>query len=296
MNRDAVCVLCGGALVESRSPEGYHWEGRTFTYQRCRRCSAKVIRPLPSDDELARIYRHGDYHEAYYEECAASDWPQSLLPGDKDVRLLDFGCGDGAFLAEARTRGFDAIGVELDASAREAAQRKSGCPVLSLQEVTAMGRQFDIIHLGDVLEHLPAPAETLRGLEPMLSDNGVFFVEGPLEENASLVRLCNRAFTALKRAIGRPLLADLPPLHLSRTSAASQRRFFERTMGYEVKLFEVGETGWPYLLPGRATANDARAKVRRTIGQAAVSVARVGRLLGLRVGNRFVAVLSQQRN
>ncbi|MBV8908750.1 MAG: class I SAM-dependent methyltransferase [Sphingomonas sp.] len=278
--------------MESPSPDGYRWEGRVFAYQGCRQCGAKVLQPLPSDDDLARMYRHGDYHEAYYEETAIGDWPQSLALARPGARLLDFGCGDGAFLAEASRRGFDAAGVELDAAAREVAQRNSGCPVLSLEDVVAGSQRFDVIHLGDVLEHLPAPADMLRRLEPLLEPDGVFFFEGPLEENASLVRFCNRAFTQFKRATGRPLLAELPPLHLSRTSAASQRQFFQRTMGYEVHAFEVGETGWPYLVTGNALAKDTKSRLRGIIGQAAVSLARLGNRVGATLGNRFAAITS----
>ena len=290
MKRGGECILCGGSLTESASPEGYRWEGRVFAYQGCSRCDARIVQPLPTDDELARMYRHGDYHEAYYEETEVTHWPQSLSPADAGARLLDFGCGDGAFLAEARRRGFDAVGIELDAGSREVAQRNSGCPVLSLEEAIATAQRFDVIHLGDVLEHLPAPADMLRQLETLLAPDGIFFFEGPLEENASLVRFCNRAFTRFKRATGRPLLAELPPLHLSRTSAASQRRFFETTMGYDLKALEVSETGWPYLISGAVTATDAKTKLRRLVGRTAVSVADAGRLFGLGLGNRFVAI------
>jgi len=292
MNRRGECILCGGELAESPSPEGYRWEGRVFAYQECRRCDAKVIQPLPSDDELARMYRHSNYHEAYYDETAPGDWPQSLARARPGARLLDFGCGDGAFLAEAQRRGFDAVGVELDAGAREVAQRNSGCPVLSLEEVIDGSQRFDVIHLGDVLEHLAAPTEILRRLEPFLEPDGVFFFEGPLEENASLVRFCNRAFTQFKRATRRPLLAELPPLHLSRTSAASQRRFFERTMGYELLAFDVTETGWPYLVAGTESGKDTKSKLRGMIGRAAVSFARIGNRAGATLGNRFSAIAS----
>ena len=298
MKRGGECILCGGSLTESASPEGYRWEGRVFAYQGCSRCDARIVQPLPTDDELARMYRHGDYHEAYYEETAVAHWPQSLSRVDAGARLLDFGCGDGAFLAEARKRAFDAVGIELDAGAREVAQRNSGCPVLSLEQVIASAQRFDVIHLGDVLEHLPAPVEMLRQLESLLAPDGIFFFEGPLEENGSLVRFSNRAFTQFKRATGRPLLAELPPLHLSRTSAANQRQFFEQTMGYELKAFEVSETGWPYLVQGVAPARGAKDKLRGIIGQAAVSLARVTALVGIALGNRFAAIASpaQQRS
>src|SRR6476659_6854257 len=145
MNREDVCILCGGALAETSSPEGYRWEGRVFAYQGCAECGARIIQPLPGDADLARMYRHGDYHEAYYEETALGDWPDLLARTHRGARMLDFGCGDGAFLAEARKRGFDAVGVELDAAAREVAQRNSGCKVFSLEDLIATAQQFEVI-------------------------------------------------------------------------------------------------------------------------------------------------------
>jgi SAM-dependent methyltransferase len=284
------CILCGGPLARTSSADGYHWEGRVFAYRRCRRCLSRIIEPVPSLRDLARMYRHDDYHEAYYEESAQTEWPPSLRPARKGLRLLDFGCGNGAFLIEAARIGFEAVGVEPDPDTRAVAQQNSGCPVLSIEEVISSEQHFDVIHLGDVLEHLPNPAGTLRQLETLLNRDGVFFIEGPLEENASLVRLSNKLFTRLKWAAGQSSLAELPPLHLSRTSATSQRRFFEQAMHYELRLFEVSETGWPYLLPDSPAAVDGMTRARRMIGYAAVSLARIGRRFGLRLGNRFVAI------
>ena len=58
----------------------------------------------------------------------------------------------------------------------------------------ASGRRYDIIYMGDVLEHLPAPAATLRDLDGLLAPGGLFFVEGPLEDNVSLVYYSARLF------------------------------------------------------------------------------------------------------
>ena len=60
-------------------------------------------------------------------------------------------------------------------------------------------------------------------------------------------------------------------------------------MGYELKTFDVSETGWPYLVPN-VTSAGMKARMRRAIGRAAVSVAGLTRSVGLSTGNRFVAV------
>ncbi len=244
------------------------------------------------------MYDRSNYHDRYYEavpeEPAPTFLPElaHLLP--RGGRLLDFGCGNGSFLRTARAAGFEAEGVELEAKAREQAARNSGCEVLSLDEVIASGRRYDVIHLGDVLEHLPAPAEALRDLEPLLRTHGVFFLEGPLEDNPGPVFYAARLFGTAKKALGRPLLSDLPPFHLFRTTARAQRAFFERRMGYEVLAFRVDESGWPYLgADDRLFRPGSVGKFLKILtAKLGIVLAKPARAIGLPMGNRFGALVA----
>jgi SAM-dependent methyltransferase len=292
------CPLCGGPDKGRTFPFGTSWGGRTFEYFRCARCGSSFLDPVPTDEEFARMYDRSNYHDRYYETLSEEPAPTflpelaPLLP--PGGRLLDFGCGNGAFLRTAVAAGFRAEGVELEAKAREQAALNSGCEVLSIREARASGRRYDIVHLGDVLEHLPDPAQALRELEPLLAPAGLFFLEGPLEDNPGPVFYASRLFGAAKKALGRPLLSDFPPFHLFRTSAKAQRAFFENRMGYEVRAFLVDESGWPYLggddrllRPGGAGKF-----LKILIGKTGVALARPARAVGVPMGNRFGAVLA----
>jgi SAM-dependent methyltransferase len=289
------CPLCRGSAAGPAFPFGTIWNGRRFDYLRCSSCRSSFLSPLPTEDEFALMYDQSAYHDCFYqdasEEVAASALPRlrRLLPSG---RLLDFGCGNGAFLIVARAAGFECEGVELDPKARERASANSSCPVLSLEEVREAGRAYDVIHLGDVLEHLPDPAGMMRALEPLLAEGGVFFIEGPLEDNRSLVLLAARLFGSVKKLRGKSLHGDLPPFHLFRATARAQRAFFEDRLGYAIEAFSVQESGWPYRNPGDRLLRPGSAGgfIRQSIGLAAIAAGKVFSRTPLRIGNRFAAV------
>jgi len=299
MELPARCALCDARASASSTllPEGYDWRGQIFRYSRCSACSGETIHPLPSDMQLNEMYRRDRYHNAYYanadEQVSPSRWAEVQQVIGRGRRLLDVGCGNGVFLREATRAGFDAVGTELDPETRQAAVSNSACRVVPLNDLIASGERFDVIRLGDVLEHLREPRRNLTELEGLLADGGRFFIEGPLEINWSLVRLSSSAFAHLKRLRGKKLLSDTPPYHLTRTNAWSQRRFFERTMGYQVLYFKVSESGWPYLAhpTDRTARTDGLGKLRLLIGRSAVIVAWMSSFLGLQLGNRFAALV-----
>jgi SAM-dependent methyltransferase len=294
---DAKCLLCGGAATGRTFPYGTRWEGREFLYWRCGRCASAFVHPVPGSAEIERMYARSAYHDTFYDEVIEES-PVSLLPQLREMlkpggRLLDFGCGNGSFMRAATRQGFLCEGVELEEKAREQAARNSGCPVSTLEEVKASGRRYDIIYMGDVLEHLPAPAAMLRELEPLLAPDGIFFIEGPIEDNASFVYYAARLFGGAKKLLGRPLLADYPPFHLFRTTASAQRKFFERQMCYDIRAFLTHETGFPYFVEGDRLLRPRSAGqfIKTLIGRASIGAAKVGRPLGIRLGNRFAALV-----
>lgn len=295
------CPLCGRPPSGIAFPFATDWGGRRYHYRRCSGCGTTFVDPAPTAAELERFYDQSNYHDEHYglldehsQETRLTDVLGHLRRGGD---LLDFGCGNGFFLKEAAAAGFRSVGVELEAKTREWAAANSGCEVLPLDQVEAERRSFDVIHLGDVLEHLPDPSGTMRQLERLLKEDGRFFVEGPLETNPSLVHFALRAYDQLKALRGGRRPGDFPPLHLFRTDATSQRRFFEDLLGYDVHHWRVGEDGWPYwsrkdrLLRPRSASHAAR----MAIGVLAVGTSRVASSIGLKIGDRFSAVVSPKQ-
>jgi SAM-dependent methyltransferase len=93
--------------------------------------------------------------------------------------LLDFGAGSGSFVKVARDAGWSAEGVERSRTARANALERYDLNLL--EELPE--KQYDVITLWDVIEHLRAPADMLTTLYANLKPGGQIFIETGNWEN-----------------------------------------------------------------------------------------------------------------
>ncbi len=102
-------------------------------------------------------------------------------------RVLDVGCSTGYLAAVLAATGCRTVGVEADPSSAARAQARdvlSATLVGSVDDPDVRARAaehgpYDAILFGDVLEHLPAPEETLRALAGQLAPDGQVVVSLP---------------------------------------------------------------------------------------------------------------------
>ncbi|MBL9051707.1 MAG: class I SAM-dependent methyltransferase, partial [Tabrizicola sp.] len=104
-----------------------------------------------------------------------------FLPGNPDPELMEAGCGSGGNLPMLAQFGrLDAF--EYDATAREHASKKSGLdvqPGALPHEIPFAPKNYDLIGLFDVLEHIESDAEALTALAGRLKDGGRLLVTVP---------------------------------------------------------------------------------------------------------------------
>ncbi|WP_027065515.1 class I SAM-dependent methyltransferase [Maribacter sp. Hel_I_7] len=91
--------------------------------------------------------------------------------------LLDIGCGTGEFLAYAKNKNWNTVGVEVNQNARNKASNKNLKIYKSLEDLP--NRQFNIISLWHVLEHLPNLNEKISLIKTKLDDNGTLIIAVP---------------------------------------------------------------------------------------------------------------------
>jgi 2-polyprenyl-3-methyl-5-hydroxy-6-metoxy-1,4-benzoquinol methylase len=116
--------------------------------------------------------RDTEYLKAAYERLKAY---HGRIPASG--RLLDVGCGCGAFVAMAEAAGYDANGLEPGVEQVKIAQRLGRNVVPGGWE--DIKGSADAITLLDVFEHLPDPSGCLYHLKQHLTPRGVLIVEFP---------------------------------------------------------------------------------------------------------------------
>jgi 2-polyprenyl-3-methyl-5-hydroxy-6-metoxy-1,4-benzoquinol methylase len=195
------CPLCGGAdwttLVtaddfDAPSPRP------TFTVVRCGDCGLCFTNPRPDAAEIGRFYA-ADYlpHQISRQPITAFDhfkinlrellpiFPRDYERGDfrplGERRLLDFGCGAGAFLLRMKDRGWTATGLDFSEATVERLRTDLGLNALvgTLPHAALAPNSFDLVTLWHSLEHVHQPLDTLREVHRLLSPGGQVLVAVP---------------------------------------------------------------------------------------------------------------------
>jgi SAM-dependent methyltransferase len=95
------------------------------------------------------------------------------------VRVLDFGCGYGAFLAMCTEYGYEAMGVERSAPKRANARVSTIFSSLEELQREVGARKFHVVTLFETLEHLDDPRTTLEELTGFIAPGGILILETP---------------------------------------------------------------------------------------------------------------------
>lgn len=175
------CPLCGAASANAKL-----FREKTDIVQ-CPSCSLVYLRTHP-DEEATMLYyqQYADDHSHMrlpknFEDIRSSGlrrdyFMQELLNYAKPPgNLLDIGCGWGAFLANAREKGFTPYGVDVCHKAANFASTVLGIPTVcdQLDDCQFTETMFDAVVVIHTLEHLMSPAAALDRMRKILKPGGV---------------------------------------------------------------------------------------------------------------------------
>lgn len=228
----AHCPVCGEV--------GQHlYEKGGHQVHRCRNCGLGFVADLPSPDELERFYADnyydrtsgdGDteglgYHTAYSQlesglkrtYADTFDALERQRPGQRFDRVLDVGCAYGYFLDVARERHAPSELVGLDVTPEAESIRERGHTFHHgfIEDVPLPESHFDLVFMGDALEHVRDPARVADRLTSVLAPGGVLVVT-TVDFDAPLARLLGRHWRLMK-----------PPEHLFYWNRRSLSLLFE---------------------------------------------------------------------
>jgi len=101
-------------------------------------------------------------------------------------KLLDVGCGNGYFLSAAMEHCGQCFGTEFSARLRGFAIEKTGLQIFDRNLAELPERDFDIITLFDVIEHIADPVAFMRAVSSILRPGGHVLVFTPNFDSFSI--------------------------------------------------------------------------------------------------------------
>ena len=95
--------------------------------------------------------------------------------------LLDVGCGIGILVDEANKKGYQASGLEINPAAVSLGKERYKISLfnLSVSQMCATARRWDVVILNHVLEHIQEPVQFLSDCRKLLREDGILYIGVP---------------------------------------------------------------------------------------------------------------------
>jgi 2-polyprenyl-3-methyl-5-hydroxy-6-metoxy-1,4-benzoquinol methylase len=248
------CLLCGGGRW--RPVDGAASlvvEGTRSGVVRCLDCGLAFTNPRPSPGTIHRFYSDYEPHQTCgltpsRRRHVGSPWqklkfwePYSAqrhgLPWHGRGRLLDFGCGAGAFMEMMHLRGWQVLGLDVCPAIIARIRSELSLPALagSLPHEGLSPESFDVVTMWHALEHVHQPREVLEQVRRLLVPGGKLVLGVP------------NMHSAMCRWFGPAWYGWSMPHHLTHFTPATLLRMVERAGFHVEKLRMVRNPAW---IPG----------------------------------------------
>ena len=244
----APCYFCGSPAKKTKRRRTLFFTELRMYYL-CQECGTFSLYPKLKDSDFEKLYSSsyienvssGEQIDEEFDRFSSLKDFLRKIHDPRGKNFLDYGCGaNGELLTFAISLGLASVGVEVEASTREMATLKSSAPVISPEEFSQSDLKFDVIFLGDVLEHVNNPSKILREIYLHLKPNGFLFIQGPLESASTLT---NR-LVELKSILLQGARIEFPPYHVTLSKLNSVKKILNAS-GFLLQTCSVGEVWWP---------------------------------------------------
>jgi 2-polyprenyl-3-methyl-5-hydroxy-6-metoxy-1,4-benzoquinol methylase len=193
--RHVTCPLCRKSNLRLHlSTTDYSISKEPFDLFRCGDCDFIFTQNAPDEAHIGKYYESDDYishsdtkrgvvNRLYHvarDFMLSQKW--NLLRRLSDgKKLLDLGSGSGYFLNFMKSKGYAVAGVEVSDSAVTFSKERFGLDVRSpLEFLTNYGeKNFDIVTMWHVLEHLHDSDAYLQQVHKILKTNGLLVIAVP---------------------------------------------------------------------------------------------------------------------
>jgi 2-polyprenyl-3-methyl-5-hydroxy-6-metoxy-1,4-benzoquinol methylase len=241
------CDICGSTASDPL-PFYYVLDHTRLQGHQCRQCQLMFIHPQPTEEQIKALYGevyfakmenyNREQREVAYMELAKDldlTHPQphkftnyifEHYPGQK-FKLLEVGCGPGYLLKRLQLLGWDVSGLEISEFSASFGREHFGLPIQTGNIETFTGfseNQYEMVYMGDVLEHLRSPSATVAKFRQMLVPGGLLVLALPSTMNLPSIR----AGMGVYGLLGRQRKMDIPPYHLYEFTPATITRLLQK--------------------------------------------------------------------
>lgn len=174
-------------------------ENADWVYVRCDDCGQMFHRRILAPEWVQKHYTDWVSHEAMQQFTDSQNTPEGHfqrarenvmhvlriekltrgIRGRDAVRVLDFGCGYGEFLAVCDGFGFEASGIDFSPDRRREGRVEILPNMDALKATTRAERGFHAATLFQVLEHVTEPLEVLKSVAELVVPGGMLVLETP---------------------------------------------------------------------------------------------------------------------
>jgi len=176
-------IICKDHLVTEES----------FAIVQCNNCGLKFTNPRPTLENIAKYYDSEEYDSHKKKSSGLVDIVynvarsyslkkkialiNSLQP--EKGKILDIGCGTGHFLGYCENNDWETVGVEFNDKAKSIASELINGTIYSCLDEIESKKEFQVITLWHVLEHLHDLHGTLKKIRKLLMKNGSLIIAVP---------------------------------------------------------------------------------------------------------------------
>ena len=192
----SACPCCSSASIARVLTAKDHTVSQDyFDIWECSTCSIRFTQAVPDQDEIGKYYQsenyisHSDTKKGLINALYHTVRKFTLLrkrnlikkyTGIGEGKILDIGCGSGAFLNTMRFSDWEITGLEPDESARKKAKEVYGLQIDPSEKLFQLEpKSYDAITMWHVLEHVHKLNDYLDQLKKLLKPGGKIFIAVP---------------------------------------------------------------------------------------------------------------------
>ncbi|GMQ25485.1 class I SAM-dependent methyltransferase [Algoriphagus sp. oki45] len=191
------CPLCkSGHFLNYQEIKDFAVSKEVFLLNKCADCQLIFTNPRPTEDAIGPYYDFPDYYSHQTQAKSLTHWiynqvkkknlreKLSLIESlTQEKTLLDYGCGAGDLIQIAQNHGWKVSGIEPNPGARQIANQKTKNRVKESIKELKKNKEYSIITLFHVLEHIHELRKTVKKILTHLNSEGYLIIAVPNPES-----------------------------------------------------------------------------------------------------------------